>query len=162
MFLSFWVLGRMGSPRQRSWASIGLPSAAKKLDSCWAPFIFLLSGLLGRMAGPRPRSWARIGLPSSFLGSFVDGWAAGKSWALFILPFWAPGRALHVSFFLGSWVGWAAVKKLDSHWALFMPKHIGGPRPKARLPSYCLSGSWVGWVLLGSLHISLQSVWALR
>ena len=84
MFPSFWVLGRMGGPRQRSWASIGLPSGflsgllggmGKPRPRSWAPVelpsCFLLFGLLGRMGGPRPLSWARIGLPSYCLSGLL-------------------------------------------------------------------------------------------
>ena len=154
IFLSFSDLGRMGGPRPRSWAPIGLPSC------------FLLSGLLGRMGGQRfyclsgllirmvsrPRSWARI-----------DGWVVAKN--PFFLPFWFPGLPL-CFFFSGAakkltsrwapfifpsfWApgsdGWVAVMKLDSYWAPFLS----------------FLGSWVEWVgrgqeaglLLGSLHVS--------
>ena len=57
-------------------------AAAKKLGSCWAPFIFLSFWILGRMD--------IIGLPecglslgsfhiSFFLGLGSDGWAAAKN-----------------------------------------------------------------------------------
>ncbi|OLP92779.1 hypothetical protein AK812_SmicGene25366 [Symbiodinium microadriaticum] len=176
MFPSFWAPGshgwRMGGPRQRSWASIGslhagwvgwvgrgkeagLPlapfmpagsdgwAAAKKLGSRWVPFMFL-SFFLG--PGSDGCSWV--------------GWVGrGKEAGL-------PLGSLHISF-LGSWVdGWAAAKKLGSHWA--------GPRPRSwasvgfpscflvgpgsdgwaaakKLGSHCVSflGSWVGWVVRG-------------
>ena len=73
---SFWVLGRVGGPRQKGWA-------------LRAPFIFRLLNRMG-MGGLRPRCWARIGLPSSFLGSWAHGWAGLGT--------------LHVSL-LGCWVG---------------------------------------------------------
>ena len=49
---------------------------------------FFLGSWVG---GPRPRSWARVALPLSFLGSWADGWAAAKSWAPFMFPFWGVG-----------------------------------------------------------------------
>ena len=69
---SFWVLGRMGGPRQKGWA-------------LRAPFIFRL---LGRMGGLRPRCWARIGLPSSFLGSWAHGWAGLGTLHVSLLGCW--------------------------------------------------------------------------
>ena len=99
MFPSFWVLGRMGGPRQRSWAPIGLPS-------------YFLSGLLGRMGGPAKP----VGLPSCFLlsGSWVGWVGSGREAGL-------PLGSLHVSFFLSPRSdGWAAAKKLGSHWTPFI------------------------------------------
>ena len=133
-------------------------SAAKKLGSRWAPFMF-------------PSFWA----PGS------DGWAAAKKlgshWAPFIFPFWAPGSdgrdqeaglslgCLHVSFLLGSWVGWVgrgqeaglALKGLGSwadgwaaakSWAPFM-------FPFRRVGS----DGWAAAKGLGARHVSFLGPW---
>ena len=97
MFPSFWVLcrrlrslasfnylqnsflgscGGMGKSWPRSWAPVGLPS-----------YLNCFSGLLGRMGGRRPRSWA----PVEFLRCQEVG---------------LPLASLHISVFLGSWLGW--------------------------------------------------------
>ena len=138
LHIFFGLLGRMGGPRPRSWAPVGVPSS-----SFW---------VLGRMGGPRQKAGLLLGsLHISFLGSWV-GWVARCQEA------GLPLGSLHVSFFLGSWVGWVGRSKeaglplrslyLGSHWA---PLHVpfflglgsdGRQRSFARigLPSYFLSG----------------------
>ena len=155
MFPSFWVLGRMGGPRQRSWASIGFPS-------------YFLSGLLGRIGSLHV---------SFFLGSWV-GWVGRGQEAGLALG------SLHIAF-LDSWVGWvgrgqeaglllgslhvswwAAAKKLGSRWAPFILFGFWADGWAAAGTCF-LSGSWVGWVgrskeaglPLGSLHISFLDSW---
>ena len=162
-FLLSGFLGRMGGPRPRSWARIGLP-------------LCCLSGLLGRMGGPWPRSWARIGpfilpfelpLCSFFLGLGSDGWAARMGCCQ---EAGLPLGSLHVSFFLGSWVGWVGPR--PRNWAYIgllsycLSRLLGGPRHRSWILLCSLRvsflGSWVGWVCRGqeaglplcSLHIS--------
>ena len=99
MFPSFWVLGPDGWPRQRS----------------WAPLTSLHISFLGSWVGwvVRPGSWAPVELLSRFLlsGSWVG---SGREAGL-------PLGSLHVSFFLGPGSdGWAAAKKLGSHWTPFV------------------------------------------
>ena len=169
MFPSFRVLGRMGGPRLRSWASFNALQNSF-LGSCggmgkprprsWAPVglpscLNCLSGLLGRMGGPRPRSWAPVEFPSCFLlsGSWLGWVGRGKEAGLSL-------GSLHICF-LGYWVGWV------------------GRCQEARLPLGSLHvslflGSWIGWVgriglpssFLGStpglpscLHVSFLGCW---
>ena len=147
------LLGRMGGPRQEAglllfvFPSFRAPgsdgwAAANKLGSRWAPFILfgLLGGWVGRgqelvksrMGGPRPRSWAPFILPFWAPGS--DGWAAAKKlgfrWVPFIFPFWAPGSD-----------GWAAATLvgLPSCFLLSgLPGRMGGPH-------------WAPFILFGLL-----------
>ena len=193
-FLLSGVLGRMGP---RSWARIGLPSyclsglltAAKKLGSRWAPFMFPSFRVLGRMGGPRQRSWGSLHI--SFLGSWVgwvvrgqkaglllgslqvsfflgpgsDGWAAAKKlgshYTPLIFPFCAPGSD-----------GWAAAKKPGFRWAPFMFPCFWAPGPDGWAAATKLGSHWApfilfgllgGWVgrgqELGSLHVSFLGCW---
>ena len=166
MFPSFWVLGRMGGPRQKSWAPIGLLSYFPNCTVWGSLFRKKVCGG-GWMGGPRRRGWARIGHPSCswapgmfpFLGRM--GGRRRRSglplrslhqWAPFMFPFWAPFLfplgSLHVSF-LGS----AAAPFINGLPSCFLfgllsCLGMGGPR---RFPSCFLSG-----VLgrSGSLHVS--------
>ena len=146
-FLGSWV-GWVGRGQEAGLPSSFLGSwvgwvvrAAKKLGSRWAPFIFFL----GPGSDGRQKSWAPIELPSYFLSGLLGRMGV-------------PLGSLHVSFFLGSWVGWVGRSKeaglplgslhLGSGWA---PLHVSfflGPGSDGRqrsfapiaLPSYFLSG----------------------
>ena len=174
MFPSFWVLRRMGGPRQRSWASIGLPSYFLSGLLGWIGSLHVSFFLVGWMGRGQEAGLALGSFHISFLGSWV-GWVgrgrskeAGlpldslhisflRSWVGWVVRGQEAGLALgslHVSFFLGSWVGWV------------------GRGKEAGLPLGCLHvslflGSWVGWVgrgkkaglPLGFLHISFLGSW---
>ena len=132
------LLGRMGGPRPTSWARIGLPSS---FLSSWADGWAAAKSWsrVGRVGRGREAGLALGSFHIAFLGfrwvPFIfplsDGWAAAKTlgsrWAPFMFPsFWAPGSD-----------GWAALGSLHPFW---VPGMMGGPRPRAGLPSCFLSG----------------------
>ena len=114
IFLSFWVLGRMGGPRPRIWALARFPSCFF-LSGSWVGWV-----ARGKEAGlplgslQRPKSWTPVGLP--LFSFFLDSWVG-----------WL-GRGQEAGLALGS---------LHLFWA---PLWMGGPRARVGLSSYCLSG----------------------
>ena len=126
-------------------------AAAKKLGSRGAPF-FLGPGSDGSAAAKKlGYDW----------GPFI-WWAAAKKLGL-------PLGSLHVSFFLGFWVGWVgrdqeAGLALGSLHIAVLGSWVGwvGHSHVEFHSCFLLSGSWLGWVgrgkqaglPLGSLHIS--------
>ena len=176
----FWAPGSDA----RSWAPIGLPSYF--LSGRLVPLGSLHISFLGSWVGWVSRG-QEAGLPLSslhvsfFLGSWV-GWVdrgqeAGLALGSLHIAWVGRGDgsgfslgSLHVSFLPGPGSdGWAAAKKLGSHWAPFIfpfwaPGSDGwsAALPLGSLHASFFLGSWVGWVgrsdgvglPLGSFHIS--------
>ena len=142
------VLSRMGGPRPRNWASVGLPSCFL-ISGSWV-------GWVGRWHRPLPRSWAPVGLPSCFLLSGLLGRMGGP-------PPNKLGSALgsfHIAF-LGFWVGWvgrgqeAGLPLGSLHVSLWVLGRMGGPQQRSWARIVFL-GSWVGWVVRGKKLGSLS------
>ena len=130
VLFSFWVLGSIRLPNLRL-----LPSLSSLLVSFSGSWVGWM--IHGKEIGFSFDSLYICSLRDGWIGSgllfnslYFDGWAAAKELGLF-----------HVSFFLGSWVGWEVV---------LISLHIA------------FLGSWVGWMgrgqeaglPLGFLHVS--------